>query len=179
MPRFDKDNYISVDERIQKFYEDHKDGAIITKLISDPNNLESVVFCAAVYLCPEDQDKGRMKATGYAQETRGTKFEDGANFGSWVENCETSAIGRAIENAGYKVVRGAPRASAQEMAKADRVQGRKSTATRVQEHMEETGQEHPVANPVGPAGMWGGPGQCPTCHAPEGKRHGKPCSDPK
>ncbi|HXG23616.1 MAG TPA: hypothetical protein VNJ09_03600, partial [Chthonomonadales bacterium] len=23
--------------------------------------------------------------------------------------------------------------------------------------------------------IWPGPGQCPRCHAPEGKRHGKPC----
>lgn len=25
------------------------------------------------------------------------------------------------------------------------------------------------------AGVWAGPGQCPRCHAPEGKLHGKPC----
>jgi hypothetical protein len=33
------------------------------------------------------------------------------------------------------------------------------------------------ARPAAPNGngIWDGPGQCPRCHCPEGKRHGKPC----
>jgi hypothetical protein len=32
-----------------------------------------------------------------------------------------------------------------------------------------------AARPQAIAEIWEGPGQCPRCHAPEGKRHGKPC----
>jgi hypothetical protein len=53
-------------------------------------------------------------ATGYAEEVRGA---GNVNKTSHVENCETSAIGRALANAGYAGADPAKRASREEMSK--------------------------------------------------------------
>ena len=46
------------------------------------------------------ENNGRLVATGIAQETKG---QGGfANKDAWVENCETSAIGRALANWKYQ-----------------------------------------------------------------------------
>ena len=58
-------------------------------------NLEDgtmVIIHASIY---EHKDDAEPKATGIAQEYKGVGF---ANTTSWVENCETSAIGRALAN---------------------------------------------------------------------------------
>ena len=67
----------------------------------------------------------------------------------------------------------------------------RGVANAVQQHMQQRGQSHPILNPTeapsmsgsasqasggGVAEVWEGPGQCPRCHAPQGKRHGKPCT---
>ena len=56
-------------------------------------------------------------ATGYAEETRGA---GNVNRTSHVENCETSAIGRALANAGYAGSDMAKRPSREEMSKVNR-----------------------------------------------------------
>jgi hypothetical protein len=63
-------------------------------------------------------------ATGYAEETRGA---GNVNRTSHVENCETSAIGRALANAGYAGSDMTKRPSREEMSKVAR---------------------HPVSNPT-------------------------------
>lgn len=63
-------------------------------------------------------------ATGYAEETRGA---GNVNRTSHVENCETSAIGRALANAGYAGSDMTKRPSREEMSKVNR---------------------HPVSNPT-------------------------------
>ena len=63
-------------------------------------------------------------ATGYAEETRGA---GNVNRTSHVENCETSAIGRALANAGYAGSDMTKRPSREEMSKVSR---------------------HPVSNPT-------------------------------
>ena len=56
-------------------------------------------------------------ATGYAEETRGA---GNVNRTSHVENCETSAIGRALANAGYAGSDMTKRPSREEMSKVSR-----------------------------------------------------------
>ena len=56
-------------------------------------------------------------ATGYAEETRGA---GNVNRTSHVENCETSAIGRALANAGYAGSDMTKRPSREEMSKVAR-----------------------------------------------------------
>jgi hypothetical protein len=65
-------------------------------------------------------------ATGYAEETRGA---GNVNRTSHVENCETSAIGRALANAGYAGSDMTKRPSREEMAKVARPAPRTNKVT--------------------------------------------------
>ena len=57
-------------------------------------------------------------ATGYAEEI---KSDRGVNATSFVENCETSAIGRAIANCPLQAPASGPRPSRNEMQKVERL----------------------------------------------------------
>lgn len=113
MPQFDPNTYVDVQERIDRFWTEHPDGAIVTRLMSPPDDFDRCRYEAAVY---KHRDDGRPSAVGYAFELAGTA---GANRTSHEENCETSAIGRALANMGYAKSR-EDRPSRQEMAKAVR-----------------------------------------------------------
>jgi hypothetical protein len=67
-----------------------------------------------VFESSADQAANLVKATGFAFEIDGTM---GANKTSALENCETSAIGRALANAGFS---GNKRTSREEMEKVAR-----------------------------------------------------------
>src|SRR5690242_4111886 len=100
MPGFNLNDYITVDERIDQFWSEHKvDGAITTELIWVADNGQSVAIRATVEIA------GRVVATGIAQEDRGP---NGANKTSWWENAETSAIGRALANYGMSLSKARP-----------------------------------------------------------------------
>ena len=104
---FDLSKYETVKSRKTRFYEDYKDGRIIVESISDDVNVYAY-FKASIFLNADDQKNNLAKSTGYAHEIRDTQLKQGrngeyesVNFGSWNENCEESAIGRALDNAGY------------------------------------------------------------------------------
>ena len=101
---FNPEDYEPVDKRIKRFYADHEDGRILTELLTCPDNLDSPVMRAEIWI------GDTLKASGVAFEKPG----DGANRTSHLENCETSAIGRGLANAGYS---GDKRASREEMQK--------------------------------------------------------------
>ena len=105
---FDLDKYETVDSRIKRFYVDHGDGKIFTRLLSDPNSIDTVVVLATLFLSDEPV------STGLATETKGDGY---VNKTSHLENCETSAIGRALANYNYS---GAHRPSREEMQKVKR-----------------------------------------------------------
>jgi hypothetical protein len=67
-------------------------------------------------------------ATGYAEEI---KSDRGVNATSFVENCETSAIGRAIANCPLQAPASGPRPSRNEMQKVERL----TTPPQPQEHI--------------------------------------------
>ena len=67
-------------------------------------------------------------ATGYAEETRGS---GNVNRTSHVENCETSAIGRALANAGYAGSDMTKRPSREEMSKVARPAPRTTKVTEI------------------------------------------------
>ena len=93
------DNYITVKERKHKFYIDNPDGRIVAELLN--NTTDSCLFKVACFRNPDDQAKGLPLSTGYAQE-----FKDIGGFAnktSWLENCEESAVGRCLDNAGLSV----------------------------------------------------------------------------
>jgi hypothetical protein len=113
MAQFNLNDYETVEERIKRFYKDHKNGRIITDNITtlQDRQVSTWVVQAAVYL---DDQTDKPKATGLAFEVDGQGM---ANKTSALENAETSAIGRALANAGYS---GNKRASREEMAKVAR-----------------------------------------------------------
>ena len=111
--RFNLEDYVDVQQRENRFWTEYPDGRIDTALMSLPDEFERVVFKASVY---KHRDHAVPSATGWAAETAGT---GGANQTSWHENCETSAIGRALANMGY-ATSGKDRPSRQEMEKANR-----------------------------------------------------------
>lgn len=77
--------YIPVNERVKAFRMLVPEGTIETELVSSTDNY--IIFKAKVFV------NGDLKATGYAEEVRGSS---NINRTSAIENCETSAVGRAL-----------------------------------------------------------------------------------
>jgi len=88
-------DYITVNERIMEFYEKYPNGRIITEIVQLQDSI--VVMKASVY---RSLDEKEPSATGYAYEKEGSSF---INKTSYIENCETSATGRAIANLGISI----------------------------------------------------------------------------
>lgn len=123
---FNLQDYEPVEERLARFWGKHPNGRIRTEIISSDE--KTVVMLALVF---RDAGDNLAAATGHAQETIGSTP---VNRTSWVENCETSAIGRALANLGY-----APkgvRASREEMEKATRRSGPASAGAHAQAGVE-------------------------------------------
>lgn len=112
--RFDLNDYVDVADRITRFWAEFPDGAIRTEMASPASAFTEVVFRAEVF---KRRDHAQPDAVGYAAEKPGS----GANQTSWHENCETSAIGRALANMGYATSQ-KDRPSRQEMQKVNRAQ---------------------------------------------------------
>jgi hypothetical protein len=122
MASFNLADYETVEQRIKRFYTDNPNGRIITKNKTSPTDraVSTWVVKAEIWL-PMVHDEATvnarfledayLKATGWAFEIDGQGM---ANKTSALENAETSAIGRALANAGYS---GNKRASREEMAK--------------------------------------------------------------
>lgn len=110
---FDLSQYETVEDRLIRFWADHAQGRIATQLISLEGDV--VVFRAEIYF---QADQPQPTATGYAEEVKGSSP---VNRTSYVENCETSAIGRALANCGYATH--GKRPSREEMGKASRSVG--------------------------------------------------------
>ena len=125
MSKFNLENYETVKERKKRFYKDHVDGRIMVEMINE-DLMEKAVFKATIYLNADDQKNNLPKSTGYALEVRDTELStskygkeyESVNYSSWTENCEESAVGRALDNAGYA---GTKTCSREEMEKVGRM----------------------------------------------------------
>ena len=94
MASFDLSDYVQVNERIEKFYEKYPEGSIQTEIIMNENGM--VIFKAYAYRNQEDT----RPATGHAMEKEGSTY---INKTSHIENCETSAVGRALAMLGFEI----------------------------------------------------------------------------
>jgi hypothetical protein len=90
---FNLADYEPVEVRLEKFIKDYPSFRIATEL----EVVEASRYIVKAYLY-KDAGDGVAWATGYAEETVTSR---GVNQTSALENCETSAIGRALANAGY------------------------------------------------------------------------------
>ena len=88
--RIGKKDYVEVDERIRLFWELHPNWTILTEMIY---NCEENLVCIFKAKIIDENDV--IKATGHAREFQADK-KSMVNKTSHVENCETSAIGRAL-----------------------------------------------------------------------------------
>jgi len=113
MAHFNLAEYQTVQERIDLFWIMHPVGRFNVEIVSFTP--EQVVFKAEVYLHKDDLYPA---AVDYAEERLGSSP---VNKTSFVENCSTSALGRAISLLGGQFSPKGKRPSQQEMSKVARL----------------------------------------------------------
>lgn len=89
--------YVEVNERIKAFRKVFPEGFILTDMVSNNDGL--CVFRAEVGYYVGGELKVVL-GTGTAYENEGSSF---INKTSYIENCETSAVGRALGMAGFGI----------------------------------------------------------------------------
>ena len=129
---FNLEDYETVEERLIKYWKEHPDGQIHTKIIEHSGS--RFIVEASIYRTEADL---RPWTTGLAEETIQGR---GVNATSALENCETSAIGRALANAGYATK--GKRASREEMGKVAKTQEVKAKIDEVKAKMAQTSGEY-------------------------------------
>ncbi len=87
--------YAEVNQRIKAFRMLYPTGTIETEMLSNENGV--CVFKASVY---EDGIDSKLLGTGTAYEKEGSTY---INKTSYIENCETSAVGRALAMCGIGI----------------------------------------------------------------------------
>lgn len=107
------DSYVTVAERIAAFYQSYPTGRICTQILEHNEESGFILMRAEVFRSTDD---AQPSATGHAFEVRGDGY---VNRTSYIENAETSAVGRALALLGFEVRRGI--ASREEMEKAGRM----------------------------------------------------------
>jgi hypothetical protein len=125
---FNLEDYETVEERLIKFWKDHPDGQIHTELLDSANG--RFIVMARIFRTEADS---RPWTSGLAEETIQGR---GVNATSALENCETSAIGRALANAGYATK--GKRPSVEEMQKVQRAAQVRTQVEEVKAKMAET-----------------------------------------
>jgi hypothetical protein len=108
---FDLSNYETVETRLARFWEQYPDGRIETNLWNYDG--ESCIVRSVIW---KHRDDVHPSATGYAHEIH---TDRGVNATSFVENCETSSLGRCLGNMG--LAKQGARPSREEMQKVERL----------------------------------------------------------
>jgi hypothetical protein len=93
-------DYITVAERIEKFYSKYPEGRICTQIMEHDAERGFILMRAEVY---RNADDAQPAATGHAFEVRSEGY---VNKTSYIENAETSSVGRALALCGFEVRRG-------------------------------------------------------------------------
>jgi len=114
MAAFNPADYETVEQRLFRAYGDHPEMRVITENLTSAQDRQVSTWVVKAEIWFMDESGPFLKATGHAFEIDGVGM---ANKTSALENAETSAIGRALANAGYS---GNKRASREEMEKVAR-----------------------------------------------------------
>jgi hypothetical protein len=104
-------DYVDVSERILHFWELHPDWSILTSI--EKVDLETGIVIIKAWV---EDEKGKVKSTGHAHEFQADK-KSRVNMTSFLENCETSAIGRALGTLGIGTEHGIASAFEVKLAK--------------------------------------------------------------
>ena len=86
-------DYAEVAQRIKAFRMVYPNGGITTNIVSLENGIVTIKATVA-------NEEGAIIATGYAQEKESSNY---INKTSYIENCETSAVGRALGFCGFGI----------------------------------------------------------------------------
>lgn len=117
--KFNPEDYATVEERLVAARKDHPEMVVETTLVSSvavpASEAMRWIFRCDLYMTPADRESGFLWSSGWASEVDG--LGGPVNKTSACENAETSAIGRALANAGYS---GDKRTSREEMEKVRR-----------------------------------------------------------
>ena len=113
-------DYAEVPQRIKAFRMCYPMGFITTEMISNENGVCVIKSTVGFY---DDNGEPQILGTGTAYEKEGSTF---INKTSYIENCETSAVGRALGMAGFGIDTSI--ASAEEVQNAMLNQGDKQKA---------------------------------------------------
>jgi len=118
---FDLSNYETVETRLNRFWETYPDGRVETTLMNYDGGT-----CIVRTVIWKHRDDAHPTATGYAHEIH---TDRGVNATSFIENCETSSIGRALANMGFATQ--GKRPSREEMQKVERQGGQVAPSAQV------------------------------------------------
>ena len=88
---------MEVKDRVMVFRKNHPSWALITQIIENNEATGSVIFKVII-----EDENGRIRGTGHAHEFKEDKTSM-VNKTSHLENCETSAIGRALASLGIGI----------------------------------------------------------------------------
>ena len=121
MANFNLNDYETVEQRLHRAYKDHPLMRVITKNLTtlQDRQVSTWVVQAEIWLpYPDDMAEMALRSDGWYLKSTGLAFEvDGVGMAqktAALETCESSAIGRALANAGYS---GNKRTTREERAK--------------------------------------------------------------
>jgi len=141
---FNLADYETVESRLEKWWKDYPDGRLATKI----EQATDTRYIVSAQLFKTEAD-AQPCSTGLASESISDR---GVNSTSALENCETSAIGRALANAGYAAK--GKRASREEMSKVEQFKpkygrpGSKSAAMEMALHIVDTQPQDNSNEPI-------------------------------
>jgi hypothetical protein len=118
---FDLSNYETVESRLTRFWTQFPDGRIETTLMNYDGD-----SCIVRTIIWKHRDDANPTATGYAHEIH---TDRGVNMTSFVENAESSSIGRCLANMNFS--KQGARPSREEMQKVERLGGQEQSTNKV------------------------------------------------